>query len=57
MFEGEAFVEVHGVRDGVEPLEGDDSEGEDGELDGENPQEAGHQAARARLPPDRMLLE
>ena len=57
MSDREALVEVHGVGDGVEALEGDDGEGEDGQLAGEHPQEARHQAPRRRLPLDRVLLK
>ena len=57
MSDGEAFVKVHGVCDGVEALEGDDCEGEDGEFAGENAEEPGHQTPRRRLPLDRVLLK
>ena len=40
MSDGEALVEVHCVGDGVEAFEGDDGEGEDGQLAGEHPQES-----------------
>ncbi len=55
--DGESLVEVHGVCDGVEPLQGDDCQGEDGELGGQHPQEPRHQAARRCLPLYSVLLE
>ena len=57
MSDGEAFVEVHCVGDGVEAFEGDDGEGEDGQLTGEHPQEPCHQAPRRRLPLNCVLLK
>ena len=42
MLEAESLVEVHGVRDGVVPLQGDDGQGEHGELRTENSEKAGN---------------
>lgn len=41
---------VHGVGDGVPALQADDGQRVDGQLAGEHRQEAGHAAARPRLP-------
>lgn len=57
MSEGEPLVEMHGMRDGVEPLERDECQGEDRQLAGEYAQKAGHLATQRGLPLDGVLLK
>ena len=53
----EPLVEVHGVGDGVVPLERDDGEREDGQLRAQHPEEARELAADGELPGDGVLAE
>lgn len=57
MSEGHPLVQLHGVGDGVEALECDDSQREDTQLRGQDSQKAGHQTAAAQLPRDGVLAE
>ena len=57
VLEAEALVEVHGVRDGVVTLQGDDGKGEDRQLGGQHAEEAGGLAGARQLPLDRVLAE
>lgn len=56
-FEGEAFVELHGVGDGIETLQGDHGQGEHAQLAGQHPQESCYKTPRAGLPLYCMLLK
>ena len=53
----EPFVEVHGVGDGVEPLQGDDRQCEDGQLARQDTKEPRNQTTWRRLPLDSVLLK
>ena len=53
----EPLVEVHGVGDGVVPLERDDGEREHGQLRAQHPEEARELAADGELPGDGVLAE
>ena len=57
MLEAQPLVEVHGVGDGVVPLEGDHRQGEHRQLGAQHPEEARHLAGYGQLPLDRIFPE
>ena len=57
MLEAEPLIEVHGVGDGVVPLQGDHGQGEHRQLGAQHPEEARHLTRYGQLPLDGVFPE